>query len=113
MRDAYEPASGFELLFRKFALILISRCVLSLQNVIPRISRVLSKIVASFHVFLSVVIQPTLRRRVRDEIESILQDLMAPVQPIKDLLAPFFELYDLVFNTVDAIKEAYQTLKNG
>ncbi|XP_022103294.1 uncharacterized protein LOC110986022 [Acanthaster planci] len=55
----------------------------------------------------------TLRGRVRDEIESILQELMAPIQPIKDLLAPFFELYDLAFNTVDAIKEAYQTLKDG
>ncbi|XP_038062441.1 uncharacterized protein LOC119732930 [Patiria miniata] len=55
----------------------------------------------------------TLRRQVKDEIESIFQDLMEPIQPIVDLLQPFFELYDLVFNTVDAVKEAYQALKEG
>ncbi|XP_033637723.1 uncharacterized protein LOC117298529 [Asterias rubens] len=53
----------------------------------------------------------TLRTQVQSEIESILMDLMEPIEPIKELLAPFFEIYDLVFNTIKAVKEAYQTLK--
>ena len=40
-------------------------------------------------------------------------DLMGPIEPIKELLAPFFEIYDLVFDTIKAVKEAYQTLKDS
>lgn len=57
--------------------------------------------------------QHTLRTRVQEEIESIFDDLMAPIEPIKDLLAPFFEIYDLVFDSIKAIKDAYQTLKDS
>ncbi|XP_038050876.1 uncharacterized protein LOC119724026 [Patiria miniata] len=60
-----------------------------------------------------VVDSYTLRRQVRGEIESVFQDLMDPIQPLQNLLGPFFELYDLVFSAVDAVKEAYQTLKEG
>ncbi|XP_071798137.1 uncharacterized protein [Asterias amurensis] len=55
----------------------------------------------------------TLRTQVQAEIESILEDLMEPMEPIKDLMAPFFEIYDLVFNSIKAIKDAYQTLKDS
>ncbi|XP_033637389.1 uncharacterized protein LOC117298318 isoform X2 [Asterias rubens] len=55
----------------------------------------------------------TLRTQVKAEIESILMDLMEPFEPIKELLAPFFEIYDLVFNSIKAVKKAYQTLKDS
>ena len=57
--------------------------------------------------------QHTLRTQVKAEIESILMDLMEPFEPIKELLAPFFEIYDLVFNSIKAVKKAYQTLKDS
>ncbi|XP_038050894.1 uncharacterized protein LOC119724045 [Patiria miniata] len=55
----------------------------------------------------------TLRKRIADEIKSIISELIGPIEPITDLLAPFFELYDLVVNTIESIKEAYLTLKNS
>ncbi len=56
--------------------------------------------------------QHTMRKRVQVEIESIFEDLMEPIEPIKDLLAPFFEICDLVFDSIETIKEAYQTLRH-
>ncbi|XP_022102001.1 uncharacterized protein LOC110985344 [Acanthaster planci] len=55
----------------------------------------------------------TLRRQIAAEIEAIILDLIGPIEPIENLLAPFFELYDLVVNTIEGIKEAYLTLKNS
>ena len=66
-----------------------------------------------FGINLIACSQHTLRTQVRAEIESILEDLMEPMEPIKDLMAPFFEINDLVFNSIKAIKDAYQTLKDS
>ena len=44
---------------------------------------------------------------------SIVEDLMDPLKPIMDLMAPFQEVYELVVGSFDAIKDAYQTLRDG
>ena len=51
--------------------------------------------------------------KVKQEIEDIVDMLLKPIAPIKDLLAPFFDIYSMVFDTIKAVKEAYQTLRDG
>ncbi|XP_072033446.1 LOW QUALITY PROTEIN: uncharacterized protein [Amphiura filiformis] len=54
-----------------------------------------------------------LRLKVKQEIEDIITLLIGPIDSIKNLLKPFQELYSLVFDTIKAVKEAYQTLRDG
>ncbi len=54
-----------------------------------------------------------LRRKVKQEIEDVIELLLGPIDPIKNLLKPFFDIYNLVFDTIKAVKEAYQTLRDG
>ena len=51
--------------------------------------------------------------KVKQEIEDIITLLIGPLDPLKNLLKPFQELYSLVFDTIKAVKEAYQTLRDG
>ena len=51
--------------------------------------------------------------KVKQEIEDIISLLVGPIDPLKDLLKPFHDLYSLVFDTIKAVKEAYQTLRDG
>ena len=51
--------------------------------------------------------------KVKQEIEDIVDLLLGPIEPIKNLLEPFFDIYNIVFDTIKAVKEAYQVLRDG
>ena len=51
--------------------------------------------------------------KVKQEIEDIVDLLLGPIEPIKKLLEPFFDIYNIVFDTIKAVKEAYQVLRDG
>ena len=51
--------------------------------------------------------------KVKQEIEDIVDLLLGSIKPIKNLLQPFFDIYNTVVDTVKAIKEAYQILRDG
>ena len=54
-----------------------------------------------------------LRVKVKQEIEDITDLLFGNIEPLMSLLQPFFDIYNLVFDTIKAVKESYQILRDG
>ncbi|XP_072048761.1 uncharacterized protein [Amphiura filiformis] len=54
-----------------------------------------------------------LRMKIKQEVEDIVQMLIEPLEPLKTLLKPFFDIYSKVFDAIKAVKEAYQVLRNS
>ena len=51
--------------------------------------------------------------KLKHEIEDIMEMIISPIEPLKTLMEPFSTLYFQVFDTIKAVKESYQILRDG
>jgi hypothetical protein len=55
-----------------------------------------------------------LREAVKNDVISLIEDMMNPFNSILgDLAGPFIKAYDSTFGVIKSVKEAYAVLKKG